>query len=244
MGGGWLGGGWQGGGWQGGGWQGGGWQGGGWAGGGGSEGLYAMRADRPLVAEDVRNPAARRHSQHFRLMPGTAICLRSLFCRISSRPTVAGKTWACRCNHNQRWTIPNRCYARWRCAAGDDRIDDLRILAVTERPEAMGEILNQHQNQQLCFMQLLMMTATSHPDNIFRDETGCSRRRSGDDASEASLQQTTAHAILSDPVPACASARPFGLSGRPRAHRAPDRKGPDRSDGHRHFSGLSPYKNR
>jgi hypothetical protein len=53
LGGGWQGGGWQGGGWQGGGWQGGGWQGGGWAGGGGSEGLYAMRADRPLVAEDV-----------------------------------------------------------------------------------------------------------------------------------------------------------------------------------------------
>ena len=56
MGGGWLGGGWQGGGWQGGGWQGGGWQGGGWAGGGGSEGMYAMRFDRPLVAEDVSIP--------------------------------------------------------------------------------------------------------------------------------------------------------------------------------------------
>ena len=56
LGGGWQGGGWQGGGWQGGGWQGGGWQGGGWAGGGGSEGLYAMRTDRPLVAEDVSLP--------------------------------------------------------------------------------------------------------------------------------------------------------------------------------------------
>src|SRR3954454_4105019 len=52
-------------------------------------------------------------------------------------------------------------------AAGDDSIDHLRILAVTERPEAMGEILNQHQNQQLCFMQLLMMTATSHPHTFF-----------------------------------------------------------------------------
>ena len=59
MGGGWsgLGGGWQGGGWQGGGWQGGGWQGGGWqTGGGGLGGLYAMRSDRPLVAEDVSKP--------------------------------------------------------------------------------------------------------------------------------------------------------------------------------------------
>src|SRR3989442_1379041 len=65
MGGGWLGGGWQGGGWQGGGWQGGGWQGGGWAGGGGSEGMYAMRPDRPLVAEDVSTtppPAALLHA--------------------------------------------------------------------------------------------------------------------------------------------------------------------------------------
>ncbi len=51
-----MGGGWLGGGWQGGGWQGGGWQGGGWMSGGG-EGMYAMRADRPLVAED-RGPNA------------------------------------------------------------------------------------------------------------------------------------------------------------------------------------------
>jgi acid phosphatase (class A) len=48
-----------------------------------------------------------------------------------------------------------------------DKIDDLRILAVTERPEAMGEILNQANNQQLCFMQLLTMTAASHPKTFF-----------------------------------------------------------------------------
>src|SRR5262249_61955823 len=47
------------------------------------------------------------------------------------------------------------------------KIDDLRILAVTERPEAMGEILDQHQNQQLCFMQLLMMSDTSHRATFF-----------------------------------------------------------------------------
>ena len=38
---------------------------------------------------------------------------------------------------------------------------------MTERPEAMGEILNQAQNQQLCFMQLLTMTASSHPKTFF-----------------------------------------------------------------------------
>jgi hypothetical protein len=32
-------------------------QGGGWAGGGGSEGMYAMRFDRPLVAQDLTQPA-------------------------------------------------------------------------------------------------------------------------------------------------------------------------------------------
>ena len=38
---------------------------------------------------------------------------------------------------------------------------------MTDRPEAMGEILNQAQNQQLCFMQLLTMTASSHPKTFF-----------------------------------------------------------------------------
>ena len=51
--------------------------------------------------------------------------------------------------------------------SNEDSIDDLRILAVTERPEAMGEILNQANNQQLCFMQLLMMTQNSHPKTFF-----------------------------------------------------------------------------
>jgi acid phosphatase (class A) len=31
----------------------------------------------------------------------------------------------------------------------------------------MGEIVNQHQNQQLCFMQLLTMSASSHPRTFF-----------------------------------------------------------------------------
>src|ERR1700739_14476 len=51
MGAGWFGG--LGAGWQGAGWQGAGWQGAGWVGGGGSDGMYAMRADRPMVADDL-----------------------------------------------------------------------------------------------------------------------------------------------------------------------------------------------
>jgi hypothetical protein len=42
-------------------------------------------------------------------------------------------------------------------------INRLLLLAVTERPEALGEIVQQHQNFQLCWMQLLNMGAASHP---------------------------------------------------------------------------------
>jgi len=162
MGGGWLGGGWQGGGWQGGGWQGGGWQGGGWAGGGG-EGLYAMRADRPLVAEDLtpdfngtpKFPRGAWDSDLFSLH----------FLPDFLTAKVSGKTWNQAITINQN--IPQVVMPGGVVSPGDDSIDDLRILAVTERPEAMGEILNQHQDQQLCFMQLLMMTASSHPATFF-----------------------------------------------------------------------------
>jgi hypothetical protein len=161
MGGGWLGGGWQGGGWQGGGWQGGGWQGGGWAGGG--EGLYTMRPDRPLVSEDLtpdfnstpKYPPGAWDSDLFALH-----FLPDFFAA-----KVSGKTWDQAITVNP--TIPKVVMPGGVVSAGDDSIDDLRILAVTERPEAMGEILNQHQNQQLCFMQLLMMTASSHPKTFF-----------------------------------------------------------------------------
>jgi acid phosphatase (class A) len=42
-------------------------------------------------------------------------------------------------------------------------INRLLVLAVTERPEAMGEIIQQHQNFQVCFLQLLMIDANTHP---------------------------------------------------------------------------------
>ena len=171
MGGGWLGGGWQGGGWQGGGWQGGGWQGGGWAGGGGSEGMSAMRSDRPLVAEDVSAPAPPDGNPNPRF-PITAwdgdlfalTFLADFFTAVSG-----GNTWAVSEQNiiAAMGAPPNVIMPGGVVAPGDDSIDDLRILAVTERPEAMGEILNQHQNQQLCFMQLLTMTAGSHPKTFF-----------------------------------------------------------------------------
>jgi acid phosphatase (class A) len=158
MGGGWLGGGWQGGGWQGGGWQGGGWQSGP---GGGGDGLYAMRADRPMVAKTT-DPT---YSPSGFPMHNWDADLNAL----AILPDFFGGTY-----NTQRWEDfiqvgppPNVCPAGQTPNPGEDSIDDLRILAVTERPEAMGEILNQHQNQQLCFMHLLMMTQNSHPTTFF-----------------------------------------------------------------------------
>jgi PAP2 superfamily protein len=166
MGGGWLGGGWQGGGWQGGGWQGGGWQGGGWAGGGGAEPMYAMRPDRPLVAEDV-SPDGNAYPQFpIHAWDADLFSLTFLPDFFTAKVDDGGtqKSW------DQFITLgafPNVVMPGGNVTGNADSIDDLRILAVTERPEAMGEIVNQHQNQQLCFMQLLTMTSTSHPYTFF-----------------------------------------------------------------------------
>jgi len=160
MGGGWLGGGWQGGGWQGGGWQGGGWQGGP---GGGGDGTFAMRTDRPLVSKTTDPTyAATAFPPHAWDGDLHALAILPDF----FRATVAGQNW------QAFITVPPPPVVRPAGYAGplgpnDDQIDDLRMLAVTERPEAMGEILNQHQNQQLCFMNLLMMTQNSHPATFF-----------------------------------------------------------------------------
>jgi membrane-associated phospholipid phosphatase len=172
MGGGWLGGGWQGGGWQGGGWQGGGWQGGGWAGGGGSDGMYAMRFDRPLVAEDVSVPPPPDGNPNPRF-PLTAwdsdLFSLTFLPDFFTAPSVGGSTWAAweQIIIANMGPFPAVIMPGGVVPPGADSIDDLRILAVTERPEAMGEIINQAQNQQLCFMQLLTMTATSHPRTFF-----------------------------------------------------------------------------
>ena len=166
MGGGWLGGGWQGGGWQGGGWQGGGWQGGGWLGGGGAEGMYAMRYDRPLVAEDVSPDGNSAPTFPLHAWDDDLFALTFLPDFFTAQVNDGGvqKTW------DQFITLgpfPNVVLPGGAVGANDDSIDDLRILAVTERPEAMREIVNQHQNQQLCFMQLLTMTANSHRATFF-----------------------------------------------------------------------------
>lgn len=125
--------------------------------------MYAMRPDRPLVAEDVTpdgnsNPKFPPHAWDSDLFSLTF--LPDFF-----MAQVGGKTWDKYITINP--TIPKVVMPGGIVALGDDSIDDLRILAVTERPEAMGEIVNQAQNQQLCFMQLLTMTQNSHPATFF-----------------------------------------------------------------------------
>jgi acid phosphatase (class A) len=128
--------------------------------------MFAMRFDRPLVAEDLSpdgnsNPKFPVYAWDTDLFPLTF--LPDFFTATVSDGAVQ-KTW------DQFITLPpfpNVVLPGGTVGPGDDSIDDLRILAVTERPEAMGEIVNQHQNQQLCFMQLLNMTTRSHRNTFF-----------------------------------------------------------------------------
>jgi hypothetical protein len=208
----------------------GGWQGGGWAGGGGSEGMYAMRADRPLVAEDVSTTPPPADGNTGPKFPRTAWdndLFALTFLPDFFTATVGGKTW------DQYITLnpfPNVVMPNGTGAATDDKIDDLRILAVTERPEAMGEILNQHQNQQLCFMQLLTMTASSHPRTFFVMKLAA---RVGEVVMMRLKREfnrprpTQYYPALYPPVPVPGhSSYPAGHA----LHCASDRSGPDRSD--------------
>ena len=121
---------------------------------------FAMRADRPLVAEDTppnKNAKFSVHSWDCDLFALTF--LPDFF-----TAKVNGQTW------DQAITVgppPAVIPVGSGGEPGDDRIDELRILAVTERPEALGEILNQNQNQQLCFLHLMAMTHNSHPATYF-----------------------------------------------------------------------------
>ena len=157
---------------MGGGWldaMGGGWfdaMGGGWSdsGGGGGGGLhgFASRADRPLAEIDMpTNMGVTAFPTRY--WDGDLFALTFLP-EFFTHKNSLGETW------NQAITVAPPPPVIPTGAGGgpnDDRIDELRILAVTERPEALGEILNQHQNQQLCFLQLLMMSNKSHPSTYF-----------------------------------------------------------------------------
>jgi len=153
---------------MGGGWfdaMGGGWfdaMGGGWmdSPGGGGGGHFAMRADRPMAAHRLEriniDGAFPEFPPHYWDADLTALAYLPKF---FSFVDPAGNTW-------DKALVVEAPPPVVLEGAGDS-ITELLTMAVTERPEAMGEILNQNQNQQLCFLQLLMIKNTSHPKTYF-----------------------------------------------------------------------------
>jgi acid phosphatase (class A) len=134
------------------------------SGGGVSAPTFAMRADTPMVARDITpipNPQFPLHG-----WDGDLYALTLLPDFLAA--TYQGVPW-------EKYIIskvgppPDVILSGSRSGPDDlrDSIDELRIFAVTQRPEAMGEILNQNKKLQLCFMQLMMMTQTSHPRTYF-----------------------------------------------------------------------------
>ena len=147
-----MGGGWQGGGWQGGGWQGGGWQGGGWQGGGGVS-TFAMRSDKPFADFAIQSDLTRRYPDFPARYWDPDLFALTILPEFFGLPAPGGGgqlLW-------QTINIPQPAAI----AQGD--IDRLLVLAVTERPDALGEIIQQDQNLQLSWMHLLMMDASTHP---------------------------------------------------------------------------------
>jgi hypothetical protein len=144
---GWMGAGWMGAGWMGAGWHGAGWHGAGWAGPGGGGGAFATRNDHPLAEIPVPANFAAIYPAKAWDADLHSLLILPQFLSIK----VAGQSW------DQAITVAAPA------APTQADIDEMLILAVTERPEAMGEILNQHSDQQNCFMQLLMMNGNTHP---------------------------------------------------------------------------------
>jgi PAP2 superfamily len=146
-----MGGGWQGGGWQGGGWQGGGWQGGGWQGGGGVA-TFATRSDKPFADFAIQSNLTLTYPDFPNRFWDPDLFALTVLPEFFGIPGPGGVGFAW-----QAINIPAPA------AISQNDIDQLLILAVTERPEALGEIIQQDQNLQLSWMQLMMMEASTHP---------------------------------------------------------------------------------
>ncbi|WFU21548.1 PA-phosphatase [Bradyrhizobium sp. CB1717] len=143
-----MGGNWFGGNWFGGNWFGGNWSGG--SGGGGSP-VFAMRADRPLAEVAITRDyyAKFRDSEWDPDLRAIAIMPEFL------AQTIGGKQW------QAAVALPPPTYP-----VTANMIDEVQVLAVAERPEALGEIVEENQNFQLRWLQLLNITATSHPQTF------------------------------------------------------------------------------
>jgi acid phosphatase (class A) len=140
---------------MGGSWQGGSWQGGSWGSGGGAPTgtpTFAMRADKPLADFAVsRNVGATFPDFPARYWDPDLWALTVLTEFFGTG--LQGGDWRGRIvlqgPPNMATTLVE--------------IDRLLVLAVTERPDALDEIIQQHQNFQVAWLQLLTIDPSTHP---------------------------------------------------------------------------------
>lgn len=121
------------------------------SGGSGSPSVFAMRADRPLAENPVPSNFNAQYPANAWDPDLVSLLILPEFLALT---TPGGQP------SYQAINVPPRPVI----AQAD--IDQMLELAVTERPEALGEIVQQHQNFQVCWLQLLMITRNSHPNTF------------------------------------------------------------------------------
>jgi acid phosphatase (class A) len=141
--------------WQGGSWQGGSWQGGSWEGGSGGTPTFAMRADKPLADFAVPRNVGAIYPDYPGRYWDPDLWARTVLSEFFG-PALPGGYW------QARIVLPGPPGL----AATLVEIDRLLVLAVTERPDAMGEIIQQNQNFQVAWLQLLMIDPGTHPNTF------------------------------------------------------------------------------
>jgi hypothetical protein len=118
--------------------------------GSGSDGIFAMRADQPLA--DI--PVPPNFAAKFREPEWDADLLALTILPQFVSAQIGGITW----DHSIVLPPP--------LPITQAIIDELCILAVTDRPEALGEIVQQNQNFQICWLQFLNLSQASHPQTF------------------------------------------------------------------------------
>jgi hypothetical protein len=126
------------------------WFGANWGGGSADAGtpVFAMRADQPLASVNVPPDFGAK----FREWEWDPDLLASLILPEFLAARVGGQDWL------TAVALPPPTNPITLAM-----IIELRTLAVTDRPEALGEIVQQHQNFQICWLQLLNISRATHP---------------------------------------------------------------------------------
>jgi hypothetical protein len=149
--------------WLGSSWFGSSWLGSSWTGGGDSGGVptFPMRDDAPIAATPVTSNFNAKFRDSEWDSDLLALTILQQFIRVTIPASGSGaKTWE------------QTAIARLTTAGGPTTpitqamIDDLLLKTVTDRPEAMGEILQEHNNFQVRFLQLLSISGSSHPKTL------------------------------------------------------------------------------